>query len=337
MPQRDAMVIGLTDDAPSYQDPRRRNRRTIAWLSIALTGSVVTFLTWGVDGHWDFALPRRLEQLAALAVVGVAVAISTVIFHTLTENHILTPSIMGFDALYVLLATSFVFVIGGTAYQEIPDLWLFAINATMLIVSATLLYRWILSDESRGLYTLVLIGVIAATLFGSVTSFMVRVMDPNEFETLMSDLFASFNNIDTQVLGIASGLLLVGTLAAMRMIPELDVLTLGRERAITLGIDYRPLVTRLLIVVAILVAVSTAMVGPITFLGLLVANLAYRLLGTQRHTWTFPTAAIISVTALVLGQTALQHLLSYSGTLGSIINLVGGVFFVILLVGKSRS
>lgn len=331
------MVIGLTADAPSYQDPRRRNRRTIAWLSIALTGSVVTFLTWGVDGHWDFALPRRLEQLAALAVVGVAVAISTVIFHTLTENHILTPSIMGFDALYVLLATSFVFVIGGTAYQEIPDLWLFAINATMLIVSATLLYRWILSDESRGLYTLVLIGVIAATLFGSVTSFMVRVMDPNEFETLMSDLFASFNNIDTQVLGIAFGLLLVGTLAAARMIPELDVLTLGRERAITLGIDYRPLVTRLLIVVAILVAVSTAMVGPITFLGLLVANLAYRLLGTQRHTWTFPTAAIISVTALVLGQTALQHLLSYSGTLGSIINLVGGVFFVILLVGKSRS
>ncbi len=302
-----------------------------------MLGSVALFLTWGVDGHWDFALPRRLEQLAALAVVGVAVAISTVIFHTLTENHILTPSIMGFDALYVLLATSFVFLVGGTAYQEIPDLWLFAINTTMLIVGATLLYRWILSDETRGLYTLVLIGVIAGTLFGSITSFMVRVMDPNEFETLMSDLFASFNNIDTQVLGIASAMLLVGTVAAVRMIPALDVLTLGRERAITLGIDYRPLVTRLLIIVAVLVAVSTAMVGPITFLGLLVANLAYRLLGTQRHAVTFPAAAIIAVTALVLGQAAVQHVLSYSGTLGSIINLVGGVFFVILLVGKSRS
>ena len=336
MPALETIVVDRGDAAPI----RRRVARRVRVVMLSLTGSlavaVALFLTWGVDGHWDFALPRRLEQLVALTVVGIAVAVSTVIFHTLTENHILTPSIMGFDALFVLLATTFVFVVGGVTFRAIPDLALFVINATMLVVAATLLYRWVLSEASRGLYTLVLVGVIAGTLFGSVTSFMFRVMDPNEFDTLMTVLFATFNDIDTAVLGIASVLLAGGIVAAYRMRPVLDVLTLGRERAITLGVAYRSTVTRLLMIVACLVAVSTALVGPVTFLGLLVANLAYRLTRTHRHAVTFPAAAMISITALVLGQAALQHLLDYSGTLGSIINLVGGAYFVLLLVRQSQ-
>ena len=338
MPAPDSLTIEPTETTAQPGSLRRRRIAVVLVTLSALTVfTVALFLTWGVDGHWDYALPRRLEQLLALAVVGVAVAISTVVFQTLTENRILTPSIMGFDALYVLLATSLVFVMGAPAVAAIPDLAMFAINTTLLVTTATLLYRWVLADGSRGLYTLVLVGVVAATLFGSVTSFMFRVMSPNEFDSLMSVLFASFNAVDTTVLGIATVLLVAGVLAATREMATLDVLTLGRARAISLGVDYQPAVTRLLVIVACLVAVSTSLVGPITFLGLLAANLAYQLTRTHRHVVTFAAAALVSVIALVLGQALLQHVLRFSATLGSIINLVGGVYFVVLLVRESKS
>ncbi|MFW2512407.1 iron chelate uptake ABC transporter family permease subunit [Demequina sp. SO4-13] len=319
---------------------RRRDRRLpllFIGLAVLLAGAVALFLTWGVDGHWDFALPRRLEQLAALVVVGAAIAVSTVVFQTLTQNRILTPSIMGFDALYVLVTTALVFVLGSATAEAIDPLAMFAVNTALMMGGATLLYRWVLGDGTRGLYTLILVGVVAGTFFSSLSSFMFRVMDPNEFDTLMDQLFASFNAIDTTLLGMATALLGAGIVAAYALAPRLDVLTLGRERAIALGLEYQRTVTALLIIVAGLVAVSTALVGPITFLGLLVANLAYQLTRTHRHLVTLTAAALIAMVALVLGQAILQHVLHFGGTLGSLINLVGGVYLIALLIKEARA
>lgn len=314
----------------------RKPSLIIGALTLVVIGAVALFLTWGVDGYWDFALPRRVEQVVALIVVGVAVAVSTVIFQTLTRNRILTPSIMGFDALYVLLSTGLVYFLGAAANATIPAGTMFAIRAILLMTCATLLYRWVLGNGQRGLYTLVLVGVIVGTLFSSLTSFMFRVMDPNEFDSLMSTLFASFNAIDTTLLGLSSIVLGIGIGAAYWMGPQLDVLTLGRDRALTLGLDYQKTVTWLLLIIAVLVSVSTALVGPITFLGLLVANLAYQLTRTYRHAVNLTVASLLAIISLIAGQALLQHVLHFNATLSSIINLVGGVYFILLLVKESK-
>ena len=325
------------DVAVPARPAHRRHLILFTILGLLLAGAIALFLTWGVDGHWDFALPRRLEQVAALAIVGIAIAVSTVVFQTLTQNRILTPSIMGFDALYVLLATTLVFVLGSATAEAINPLIMFALNAGLMMGAATLLYRWVLGGGERGLYTLILVGVIAGTFFGSLTSYMFRVMNPNEFDTLMDQLFASFNAIDTTLLGLGGALLLIGIVASFRMVPQLDVLALGRERAITLGLEYQRTVTILLVIVAGLVSVSTALVGPITFLGLLVANLAYQLTRTHRHTVNLIAAGLIAVVALILGQALLQHVLHYNGTLSAIINVVGGIYFIGLLIKEARA
>lgn len=324
---------------PPADAPRRLSRT--AWVLLGLSAlvlaSVALFLTWGVDGHWDFALPRRLEQVAALAVVGTAIAVSTVVFQTLTHNRILTPSIMGFDALYALFATVLVFFLGSASVETMNPWVMFSSTTVLLLVGATALYRWMLGDGSRGLYTLVLMGVIAGTLFGSVQGFLVRIMDPNEFDSLLDQLLPSFGDLDTSVLALAAALMVTGVVLAFRLAPTLDVLTLGRERAVTLGVDYRRTVTRLLMLVALLVAVATALVGPVTFLGLLVANLAYQVTRTHRHVVTMVAASLIAVVALVLGQALLQHVLHFNATLGSIINLVGGVYFILLILREARA
>src|SRR5690554_5721721 len=95
----DARVAKPAKPAPASAALRSRARAVVTargtvlfvLLGLLLAGALALYLTWGVDGHWDFALPRRLEQVAALAVVGVAIAVSTVVFQTLTQNRILTP------------------------------------------------------------------------------------------------------------------------------------------------------------------------------------------------------------------------------------------------------
>ncbi|HGO8691661.1 TPA: iron chelate uptake ABC transporter family permease subunit, partial [Neisseria meningitidis] len=77
------------------------------------------FLTLNVKGDWDFVLQLRLTKLAALLMVAYAVGVSTQLFQTLTNNPILTPSILGFDSLYVFLQTLLVFTLGGVGYASL--------------------------------------------------------------------------------------------------------------------------------------------------------------------------------------------------------------------------
>ena len=92
----------------------------------------------------------------------------------------------------------------------------------------------------------------------------------------------------------------------------LDVLTLGKEQAINLGVDYDRCIRRLLLGVTLCIAVATAMVGPISFLGLIIANLSRQLLKTFRHTQLILGSALFGMVVLVGGQLIVEHVYSYS-------------------------
>ncbi|MDP3523316.1 MAG: iron chelate uptake ABC transporter family permease subunit, partial [Hoeflea sp.] len=73
-------------------------------------------MTVNLRGDLWFAMELRSVRLLALMQVALSVALSTLVFQTITGNHILTPSIMGMDALYILIQTSLVFALGGLGY-----------------------------------------------------------------------------------------------------------------------------------------------------------------------------------------------------------------------------
>jgi iron complex transport system permease protein len=87
--------------------------------------------------------------------------------------------------------------------------------------------------------------------------------------------------------------------------------------------------------VSVLVAVSTALVGPITFFGLLVASLAHSLVGTSRHRYVLPAAALLAIICLVGGQTLLERVFSFDTALSIIIEFVGGIVFIILVLRRA--
>ncbi|GGG73886.1 iron chelate uptake ABC transporter family permease subunit [Paenibacillus radicis (ex Gao et al. 2016)] len=303
-------------------------------LAAAAVALIAVFLFANMIGSFDYVFPRRVFKVLAIVMTGGAIAFATLVFQTITNNRILTPSIIGLDSLYMLLQTFVIFAFGSMSLSAELN---FIFSIALMMVFVALLYRLMFKREGRNLYFLLLVGLVLGTLFGSLSTFMQVLIDPNEFMRVQDKMFASFNNIRTDLLLFAAiGLALIG-LYSMRFMKFLDVLALGREQAVNLGIPYDYTVKRLLIIVALLIAISTALVGPITFLGLLVANVAHQFMKTYRHSLLIAGSMLISIIALVGGQLLVERVFTFSTTLSVIINFIGGGYFLYLLLRENRT
>jgi iron complex transport system permease protein len=298
---------------------------------------IVLFMTVRARGSWDFVIPYRGRKVWGMVLVAYAVAVSTVLFQTVTHNRILTPAIMGFDSLYQLVQTTLVFVLGGFAFATLPVEFRFMTDVVLMVGLSTLLFRWLFSSNARSLHLLVLVGIVFGALFRSLSNLMQRLINPNDFAVLADANFASFNAIDPTLLAAATALIGAASLLLVPIYARLDVLSLGRETAISLGVDHQRTVSVVLVIIGILVGVSTALVGPILFFGLLVANLAYVLIRDHRHAVILPAAVLLAIIALIGGQTVLEHGFGFDTALSIIIEFLGGiVFLVFLLRGATR-
>lgn len=303
-------------------------------LSVIVIG---LFLFHDLGGSFDYALPRRAMKVMAMILTGAAIAYATVIFQTITHNRILTPSIMGLDSLYLLLQTLFIFFLGSTHFTVINQQVNFILSVVSMVLFAVLLYRLLFKLNDQSIYFLLLIGIILGTFFSSISLFLQVLIDPNEFLRVQDKMFASFNNVNSDLVWWALVIVVAIVLYGWRHMKELDVLSLGRDTAINLGIEYDSLVQKMLIMSSILIAVSTALVGPITFFGLIVANLAYQFFATYKHSILITGATLFSIIALVGGQWIVERVFTFSTTLSVIINFIGGIYFIYLLLKESKA
>jgi iron complex transport system permease protein len=308
----------------------------ISLLSLLCLALIALFLFSGLIGQWDYVFPRRLYKVAAIAITGAAIAFSTLVFQTLTNNRILTPSIIGLDSLYLLFQTFIMFVFGSSSRLVRNAELNFLLSAACMLVFVAVLYRLMFKREGRHLYFLLLVGLVLGTLFGSLSTFMQVLIDPSEFLILQGKMFASFNNVNTDLLPLAFAVMIAVLVYGMRFLGVLDVLSLGRDHAVNLGIPYDAIVKRLLAVAAVLVSLSTALVGPITFLGLLVVNVAYQLMVTYRHRALLASSILISIAALIGGQLLVERVFTFSTTISVIVNFAGGSYFLYLLLRENK-
>ncbi|HQZ13626.1 MAG TPA: iron chelate uptake ABC transporter family permease subunit [Devosia sp.] len=320
-----------------HSSAERRSLLILAGLGLAMLVAIALFMTLNARGSWDFVLPFRGRKVWGMVLVGYAIAVSTVLFQTVSGNRILSPGIMGFDWLYSLVQTTLVFVLGGFAYSTLDPQLRFAGDVLVMVVLSTALFRWLFGGNSRDLYLLVLVGIVFGVMFRSLSNLMQRMIDPNEFVVLQDALFASFNTIDATLLVVATVLMALVSLLIVPILGRLDVLLLGRDPALGLGVDHVRTVSLVLVVIAVLVSVSTALVGPVLFFGLLVSNLAYLILPTYRHAYVLPAAAMLAVIGLVGGQAVLEHVFGYNTALAIIIEFVGGITFLVLIMRRSRA
>lgn len=313
-----------------------RDKKKLWILGILVLVTSLLFLFQGLNANnFDYNISKRIPKLLAMIITGGAIAFSSLIFQTLTNNRILTPSILGLDSLYGLSQTFVVFIFGAGSIFMINVKLNFIVSVSLMILNSLLLYKFVFK-KNNNIFFLLLVGTVLGILFKSLSTFMQVLIDPNEYQALQGKLFANFNNVNVDILIIAIIIILIVFAFVYDDIKKLDALLLGREQSINLGIDYDKFSKKILLIVAVLVSVSTALVGPVTFLGLLVVNLSYQFMNSYKHKYLIIASIFISILALVGGQFFVERVFNYSSTVSIIINFIGGVYFIYLLLRECR-
>lgn len=311
-------------------------KRKIGFLIIISVILTLLFVFVGVNANnWQYFLSRRGPKVVAIVLTGASISFSSLIFQTVTNNRILTPSALGLDSLYVFIQTAVVFIIGSSNPFIVNKNINFILTVILMVIFSGILYKTLFTKEKSNIMILLLIGMVFGTLFQSLSSFMQMMIDPNEFLHIQDKMFASFNNVNTNILWISSILIILIGIYSLRFLKTLDVISLGREQAINLGVDYDWTIKRLLLIVSVLVSISTALVGPITFLGLLVVNLAREFTSRFEHKFLIVTSVLLSIIALVGGQLVVERLFNFGTPISVIINFIGGIYFVNLLLKEN--
>lgn len=321
---------------------RAYRKNIIKFIVIALIAIIIVaaFLFIGVKFHnhklLRYAMKLRIPKVIAMIITAFAIGAATIIFQSVINNTIVTPCLLGMNALYTLIHTSVVFVLGSGSILFTNDNLSFLVDLVLMGIIATVVYSWLFKMTGHNVLYVLLVGTVLTSFFSSIQSTLTRVMDPNEYDTLLTSLVASFSNINSEIIIFSVIILALIGVIFRKELALLDVITLGKEQAINLGVDYDRCIRRLLLAVTLCIAVATAMVGPISFLGLIIANISRQLLKTYRHTQLIAGAALMGVIALIGGQFIVERVFVYSIPISVFITVAGGIYFLYLILKGSR-
>ena len=282
----------------------------------------------------NFILQRRLLKLLIMVIVSCAIPISTISFQTVVQNRFLTPGVLGIESL-------FVFIQSGLYYFE--SLVGVKVEQSVIIYSVTIAIQigllLLLMNASKGMMltnfkVLLLLTMAFSMLLRNASTFLQVLMDPNEFDKLQSSLYPSFQKMNAQpmMIGVAIGLFVLLMMVFYKIRYQLDALHLGVDGAKMLGINTKRLSNVVIVVVIIMTSLSTILVGPLQFLGFMIANLTYQLTKEYKHGVLWLFSAVLGLVIVLAAQLIVERIFLLTIPISVFIEGIGGVLYLILLV-----
>lgn len=279
---------------------------------------------------------NRLTGILAMVVIAVSQSLATIAFQSITSNRIITPSIMGFDSIYIFIQTATIYFFGTRALIGFQGLFAFVIEVSIMIAACLLLYRFYLKSGDSDLHLTLMIGIVLSEGLNSTSGFMRRALSPTEYDVLQSNLFGSVSNADQGDLTLALVIVIVVAGLLLAYAGKLNILSLGRDMAINLGLNFKYGTIYVLVLISLLMAVSTALVGRVTFFGFLVATLTYLLAPTYDHRYLFPFSLSLSFMMITGAYFILRHIFAAQGVVSIIIEIIGGLCFLVVLLKRGK-
>lgn len=320
---------------------RLAQRRRLKTSMVVLAGLVLLFIglyqfAFVNPKFFAYAMGLRLPRLAVILIAGFAISAAAIVFQTIIRNTIVTPCLLGMNSLYLLIHTAVVFFLGSGSLFAVNPVYAFAADVIVMGFVAGFIYYTIFQKTGGNVLYVLLIGTVLSTFFSSMQNSLTRIMDPNEYDALLNTLTASFTNVNAAC--IIPGALLLAAIAwwLRKDLAILDVISLGREQAVSLGVDYERTLRRLMVGVALYIAVATALVGPLSFLGLITANVARQLFTTYRHTWLIAGSACVGMLILTAGQFVVEHVMVYAIPVSVFVTIGGGIYFLYLVLTAGK-
>lgn len=288
----------------------------------------------------------RLYRVLVSIGVGAALALSGGLLQGVFRNHLASPSVLGVTSGASLGASiAILFVAGGGSFMLIdrvgggaPALITFAAFAAAMGV--TFLITMIATTGGRvSVPTLLLVGIaLNAMIGGALAAMQAFVLDDSDLTRSM--ITWSFGRLDDRSAWHAS-VVWIGLLISAISIPfvafELDLFAAGEEDARGLGVDTRRVKFIALAAASLAAAVAVSVCGQIAFVGLVVPHVL-RLLSGPSHRSLLPLC-LLGGPLLVLGADFAQRVVLGANYLppGVIMSLIGGPFFLYLLLRNRRS
>ena len=331
-----------------FMDHRRRRMYLllIALLTLAMVASMElgsqpmgpgtlakTLVGYGDEVRQMILLSFRLPRVVLALLVGMGVSVSGVLMQGVLRNDLAAPGVLGVSAggnLGVVVAL----LIGGL---QLASPWIVPGMSILGGLAALLLVCLLAADGDVTSPTkLLLMGVAVSAACGALTLILSLILslnlDRQVYAYAVAWMSGSLGKADWNYVLVLAVWLAVLVPVAWCTAPMMNVLRLGDDTAMGLGLSVRQWRMLLLGLAVVLSAVSMAVAGSIVFLGLVAPHIARRLVGPN-HITLIPIAALVGMLLLLLADTIGRTILAPEEIpAGVLVGILGGVYFLYLLM-----
>ena len=316
---------------------KKKTRIFLGILSIIVVLLVVAYLLIPSKNSTtvsNFILQRRLLKLLVMVIVSCAIPISTISFQTVVQNRFLTPGVLGIESLFVFIQSGLYYFESLVGLKVEQSALIYAVTITIQIILLLLLMNVSKGMLLSNFKVLLLLTMAFSILLRNASTFLQVLMDPNEFDKLQSSLYPSFQKMNAQPILIFGALVLFGLLMIVffKLRHKLDALHLGLDGAKMLGINTKRLSNVVIVIVIIMTSLSTILVGPLQFLGFMIANLTYQLTKEYKHGVLWLFSVILGLVIVLSAQLIVERVFLLTIPISVFIEGIGGVLYLILLV-----
>jgi iron complex transport system permease protein len=283
-------------------------------------------------------LQLRLPRVLLAALTGAVLGVSGTLMQGLFRNPIVEPGLAGTSA-GAALGAALVFVLGGGTVAFTAPLGALAVPLMAFagaFAATMIVYRVASSFGKVNVFTLLLAGIAVNAMCSAGTGFLSYVARDPQARNITFWNLGTFTTADWRAVGFVGGCFLVCFGWSLRYGKPLNALMLGEEEAALLGFDSQRLIRRLLIINTIMVAMTTAMVGVIAFVGLVVPHML-RMLRSSDYTFLLPASALLGALLMVVVDIVARLIISPAELpIGIITAVFGAPVFLWILLRQQR-
>ncbi|HEF0293070.1 TPA: iron ABC transporter permease [Clostridioides difficile] len=295
---------------------------------------IKTFLGQGQRNHKIAIFKLRLPRIVIALLVGSALSTAGVILQGVTKNDLADSGILGINSGAALFVVVYIYLMNGNVYEGMSNLTVFTMPIVALVgalFGAFLIYSLAWKggiNSSR----LLLIGIGVNIAFTSILTIFQLKFTTQEFNRVMAWTSGSVWGTSWKYVIAVLPFIVIFMGITIYKSKYIDVLNLGDEVSISLGVDVEKQRRRLIIYAVILSGVSTAVAGSISFLGLIAPHIGRKIIG-PKHKRLIPVSALIGTLLLLIADTISRNLLApIEIPVGIVVSIIGVPYFIYLML-----
>lgn len=278
----------------------------------------------------------RLPRVLATFAVGAGLSMAGIVFQAIVRNPLVDPYMTGVSSGAGFGAALYLYLFAGAVAGSLSN-YIMPVFAFVFAIVAFFLTYFMSRFSGNGNTSFVLAGVICAMGFSSVTTILM-MSDDRMTHDVMSFLYGSFSTIGWETAEIIIPVVIVLSLVFIIYSRKFNVILLGREQAMELGVDYDTFRIAMMVIASLLTAVCVAFVGIISFVGLIVPHIARMALGGD-HRLIMPASMVLGALLLSAADLLVKESIGLFGLtipIGAITTIIGIPFFVYILKRRGK-